>query len=136
MMKTNLRGFTLLELMIVVTVIGVLTALAMPAYQKYVQRAKRSDAANALMSIAAAEEKYYFQNNKYGDNDALGLSDTSPEKYYSIAVAVGEDDNGQSYTITATATGAQASDTDCATFTLDNTGKRGPSPDDNGCWHR
>ena len=133
-MKNRSFGFTLIELLIAVSIVGLLAALAVPAYQKNVQRSRRADAIAALNQAAAAEEKYYFSNNKYGDNTAIGITTTSTEGYYTIGAAIGGTD--QSFTITATARGIQAGDTDCAQLTLSNTGSRTPSPDTNGCWHR
>lgn len=128
-------GVTLLELMITVVIVSILASIAIPAYSKYAMRAKRSDAINAIQLAAAAEEKYYFANNHYGDSTALGMT-ASPEGYYTIAITNPTDT--QHYLITATATGAQAADTDCATFTLDNTGLKSPLPttDTHACWHR
>jgi len=126
-------GVTLLELMITIVIVSILASIAIPAYSKYVQRARRSDAINAVQLAAAAEEKYYFANNHYGDSTALGIT-TSTEGYYTIAITNPTDT--QHYLITATPTGAQAADTDCAAFTLDNTGARSPNPDSRGCWHR
>lgn len=134
-------GFTLIELMIAVAIIGILSAIAIPAYSKYVQRSRRSDAINAIQLAAAAEEKYYFQNSKYGTNEDLNLftaanSNLSPEKYYTIAL-VNTGGDTQTYKITATPTGAQTADNvNCPTLSLDNTGAKLPSPDPNGCWHR
>lgn len=58
-------GFSLIELMIVVAIIGILAAIAFPSYNNYVLRGKRAEARNALMDLAAREERYYSDNNKY-----------------------------------------------------------------------
>jgi len=63
--KRNQTGVTLLELMTVVVIIGVLTSIAIPSYRRYTLRAQRSDATAALLRIAAAQEKFYLQNNTY-----------------------------------------------------------------------
>jgi len=63
--KRNQTGVTLLELMTVVLVIGILSAIAIPSYRQYTMRAQRSDATAALLRIASAQEKFYLQNNTY-----------------------------------------------------------------------
>jgi type IV pilus assembly protein PilE len=129
-------GVTLIELLIVIVIISILAAIAIPAYSKYVQRARRADAINAIQLAAAAEEKYYFQNNHYTDSATLGIT-ASAEGYYTIGI-VNTGGDTQTYVITATATGAQAADTNCATYTLSNTGAKTPLPssDTYACWHR
>lgn len=135
------RGVTLLELMIVVAIVSILASIAIPAYSKYTMRARRSDAINSIQLAAAAEEKFYFQSNRYGSNADLnlfsGTGNPSPEGYYKVVVAT-DTGNQQTYTITVTPVGAQAADTDCAQFTLDNIGNKTPDPksDTKACWHR
>ena len=58
-------GFTLIELLVVIAIIGILLAIATPAYTSYVQQAHRTDAKNALLDLAAREEKYFSINNTY-----------------------------------------------------------------------
>lgn len=132
--KHRVNGFSLIELMIVIAIVAILASLAVPAYQKYVQRSRRSDAINALTKAAAQEERYYFQNNVYGDNATASIPDSSPEGYYTIVAAVPA--AGQ-YTLTATPNAVQAGDTDCQSFTLDNFGTQASSPSAKDvCWHR
>jgi len=144
-MKIAMRGFTLIELMVTVAIIGILTAVALPAYQKYAMRGRRSDAINALTSAAAAQEKYYFQNNAYGTTANLNLAN-SPEGYYTVTVDQTTNiDLSNGYTLLAVpvAGGVQAKDTDCLNFRLDGQGQKdigasGASytADNKGCWHR
>ncbi len=64
-MRKYMRGITLLELMIVVVIISILTAIAYPNYREYVTRAKRTEAKAALLQIATQQERFYLQNNTY-----------------------------------------------------------------------
>jgi type IV pilus assembly protein PilE len=114
------QGFTLIELMIVVLIIAILAAIAMPSYQNYVMKSRRSDAKVALVAIQLAEEKWRANNTSYTSTlSNLGLTSSSPAGYYTLSVAL---TNG--YTITALATGVQASDTGCAQLILNQAGNK------------
>ena len=121
------RGFTLIELMIVIVIIGILFAVALPSYQSSVLRGHRADAQGILMDISAREERFMAQNNTYTTdiNTAAGLNigtTTSNNGYYNLSVAACGGGIATCYLLTATATGGQANDTDCATITLSSTG--------------
>jgi type IV pilus assembly protein PilE len=125
--KKRQVGFTLIELMVVISIVGLLLAIAMPGYSDYLTRARRSDARAALLEIAAAQERNYFQVKQYTVNakkevwDNLDGTDfISAEGYYTLLFAI--DAGGQKYTITATARGRQSGDTDCSSFSYDDTG--------------
>jgi prepilin-type N-terminal cleavage/methylation domain-containing protein len=71
------KGFTLLELMIVVTCVGILAAIAIPAYNDYITRARRSDAFTALETVRAAQEMYRAERGFYADTPITSLSGCS-----------------------------------------------------------
>jgi len=144
--KRNQTGVTLLELMTVVVIIGVLTSIAIPSYRRYTLRAQRSDATAALLRIAAAQEKFYLQNNTYTTTvGAGGLNlgaGTSERGWYNLTIAAPAGFTiGTAYLATATAASGQAqiTDLDCRTFTIRETGERaaansGGTTNTPNCW--
>src|SRR4026208_2238955 len=110
MHKSN-SGFSLIELMIVVSIIGILTAFAVPGYRQHVLKSQRTDATSALLRIASSQEKFYIQNNRYGTYVELS-SPTSERGWYTIAVGAA-DANTFTATATVLATGAQNGDPNC-----------------------
>ena len=115
-------GVTLIELMIVVVIIGILAAVALPAYRNYVVRADRAEATSALMQIAAAQERWYLQNNTYTANLAdLGFEASTPNGRYALSIPAGDATRFQAR---ADAAGSQADDDECPVFAIDESGFR------------
>ncbi len=134
----KINGFSLIELMIVVVIVGVLLGISLPAYQGYVLRSHRADGHASLIDIAAREERFIAQNNTYtteiSANTGLGVgSTTSRDGYYNMTVAAcGGGAIANCYLVTATAAGSQANDADCLTITYDSAGVRSGTTAD--CW--
>jgi type IV pilus assembly protein PilE len=133
------RGITLIELVTVAIVIAILVAVAIPSYRSYLIRTQRSDAKTALLTLRAAQEKFYLQNNRYTDEitedtDAggLGLPGVSDNGLYRIRVVLGSATNpGSDQLYTAFAEPilerGQQDDKRCLTLTLTDVGQKGAS---------
>lgn len=124
------NGFTLIELMITVAIIGILSAIAYPSYTQYIVKSNRSAAEGFMLTVAGKQEQYMLDARMYATSMTL-LGITSPSEVsqnYSVTVSANNATTPPSYTVTATPTGSQASrDTKCATLTLDQTGAKGKS---------
>jgi len=122
------KGFTLIELMVVVAIVGILVAVALPSYQDYVIRSKRADATGALMAATNAMERWRANNFSYA-GAAVGTtfstnvpSDGSATAYYTLALS---NLTATTYTITATAVNEQATSLGVAeTLTIDQNGNK------------
>lgn len=128
--RSRTLGFTLIELMITIVVLGILAAIAIPIYEHQVQESRRTDGRSAVLELAAREERYYATNNTYtatpsslGYNATAWPVDVAPNDYYSVSVQMNPAAiPSPSFIVTATAIGAQAADTACATLSVDSTG--------------
>jgi len=116
-------GFTLVELMIAVAIIGILASIAIPSYVEYVKKGRRASAQSHLMDIAQRQQQYLLDARTYAASlTTLGITTpTDVANYYTIQVNVA--DAPPSFTITATAQGTQVSD---GNLTLDSTGAKTP----------
>jgi len=134
------RGFTLIELMITVAIVGILAAIAYPSYQDQIRKSHRTDGKTKLLEVAQRQERYYTDNNTYTTNlTLLGYSSSpvnSDNGYYSISAAAATGGViASSYVLTATRLGSQTSDTTCGNLTLSNTGvKSATGTSTAGCW--
>lgn len=127
--QRSMRGFTLIEVMIVVVIVAILASIAYPSYVDAVQRSRRADAMDALLNEAQRAERWFTANNTYV---GFAPSAGSSGGYYAITIPV---QTATTFTLTATAVGSQANDTECPTLTLDQTGVRGPAGKEE-CWGR
>jgi type IV pilus assembly protein PilE len=129
----KIQGFTLIELMIVVVVIGILSTIALPAYQDYVRKSRRADVITKMLDTQLHEEKWRANNSKYA---ITATSVGSPSSsYYTIAITTSATNNN-AYTITATGVGDQARDkqynTSCTTLTINQSNTKTPAD----CWRK
>ncbi|WP_448568714.1 type IV pilin protein [Thalassotalea ganghwensis] len=119
-------GFTLIEVLITVAIIGILSAIVYPSYQNFVMVSKRTEAQRELARINNLQEQFFVDNRVYANNlTQLGLNANpfiTEGGYYSISVNV--NNNGAGYTLTATARGAQTADTGCTTLSVNQSGTR------------
>jgi type IV pilus assembly protein PilE len=125
------RGMTLIELMVVVMIIGILTAISVPSYKSYVRKSRRADAKVALTNIAQQFERCYTRYNSYTNAGcAVVLPFNTPRNTYTIAadpVPTPAGVNDQTFAIKATPLGDQVQDTACLALTLNQAGVKGIS---------
>jgi type IV pilus assembly protein PilE len=148
-------GFTLIELMIVVAIIGILSAVAYPSYQNYIRKSRRADAHTLIQAAQLAQEKYRLNHTTYYPGGAAsgtgttiaefsgvcivnGTTCLSPDRYYSLTSTTTVGGQGTSYVLTAAAVAGttQYSDTGCTSITVTvaaGVTTYGPS---NKCWNK
>ncbi len=131
------KGFTLIELMIVVAVVGILGAIAYPSYLDSIRKSRRADARAGLLELVQFMERNYTLSNRY-DKDSGGAAVVLPftetpkdgtAKYYDLTIAASA---AQSFTLSAAPKNSQASDA-CGTLSITNTGVKSASGTGQ-CW--
>lgn len=134
-MNKYMRGVTLMELMIVVVIVSILTAIAYPNYREFVARAKRNEAKSCLLQISTLQERFYLQNNVYtADMTNLGFAaaanNLTDSGSYSCNVTAA---NANTFTAVATYQNADAEAGKCLTFNIDGRGQKTSAPAAD-CW--
>lgn len=156
-LNENDRGFTLIELMIVVAIVGIIAAVAMPFFKDASLRGKRVEAKELLLKAASRQEQFFGQYVSYsklivngnckatGENCGLNISEKSSGELYKLTIAVGPTgckpgtvNQCRSYTLTATPVGNHAThDNQCSALTYTHTASKGVSGGDKDaefCW--
>ncbi len=145
--KTKQRGVSLLELLIVVTIVALITAFAYPSYENYVVNTKRSAATTTMLQIADRQQQFFMDNKQYAADltnlgfaaDPLIISDDGNPVAAGDASSVYSFDLSNlaatTYTVTATPLNAQGKrDTKCGNLTLTQAGVKGNSGTGDDCW--
>jgi type IV pilus assembly protein PilE len=142
---SHAAGFTLIEMMVTVAVVAILGTIAVSSYTAQVRQSRRTEARTAVLDLAGREERYMSTNSAYSSTPSdLGYSGVFPQTvgsgYYNITVTVTAANNTTSpvtpasFLVTATAIGTQAKDTQCLTFSVDNTGNQTQTGSSTTCW--
>lgn len=129
-------GFTLVELMVVVAIVGILAAIAIPSYQQYVLKSRRAEAQSYLHQLALKQEQYWARHQKYAETKTE-LAETgvvNDTEYYVFDVVAGSNP-ASSYTLKADAQGSQLRDeSQCLSLTMDQSGSKNGG--DMSCWSK
>lgn len=140
-MRHKQSGVSLIELLVVITIIGILSSIAYPSYRQYVLRGNRTEAKTAMMQVSQALEKCFTRFGAYDNANCTAYAQlaggagrlTDGGKYLLSFAAVDD----VSFVIQAVPQDGQAQDTDCGTLAIDQTGKRearAVGADVNKCW--
>lgn len=121
------RGFTLIELMIVVAVLGILAAIAVPAYLKHVTKSRRSNAITQLLQGQLKQEQLWLTKSPRAYSNQISELGFTNNSYYQYSI---KSSSNNSYTLQATAQNSQLRDSGCTTLTIDHSNNKTP-PD---CW--
>lgn len=134
-MHSPSHGFTLVEMMIVIAIVAILAAIAIPSYHDYIVTTRRSDGQIALLDLSTRLERFFNENNSFvGASIPTIYPATSPEGFYNLQIT---NTTATNYTIQAIPQGPQTSDSLCGTLTFNALGQKGANgsiADPLDCW--
>lgn len=137
-MKKN--GFTLIELMVTVAIVGVLASIAIPTYNSYSIKSHRVEGKSLIMEVMQKQEKYFTENNTYTTNlTLLGYSSSTvigEQGYYSLTASAAPDGIINNVILTAQPIDSQASDSECGSFIMNSNGQKSTSTSSPTCWNK
>lgn len=124
----KVKGFTLMELMITVAIIGIIAAIAIPSYQDFVNKSRRSEAHAGLTKMQLQQEAHRMVNSTFASAFGTGSNDVHEptSDYYTFTLS----GSANAYSVIATAKSTQTADTACTPMTIDQAGTKTPA----GCW--
>jgi type IV pilus assembly protein PilE len=134
------RGFTLIEVMIVVAIVGLLAAVALPSYNSYILKSRRGDAWTLLQRVQLAQERYRVGNPQYASATTL-LAGVCPNSgacvgdHYQLAIS-GVSATGYTLTATPLSTSPQVKDTACGSIQMAQTAASGVARSPDECWKK
>jgi type IV pilus assembly protein PilE len=131
------KGFSFIEVIIVIAIISILAAIIYPTYTTHLLKVHRADGQTALLDLAARMERYYAQNNSYvGATLArLGVKENSPEGFYLLDIPASKLKTN-AYVLRAIPRGEQVNDRNCGTLAIDQSGTKSITGTGklNRCW--
>ncbi|WP_371377880.1 type IV pilin protein [Thalassotalea aquiviva] len=133
--RQPVNGFSLIELLVAIAIVGIIATIAMPTYTSFVSKSNRTEGQRELLKMANLQEQYFADNRKYTPNlSVLGFSSNAvvtESGYYQISATT--TNNHTQFTLTAQALNAQAvNDSECKQLTVTETGKKSATSEN--CW--